>query len=267
MRTAHSHSTVLKELIDAGVRSPTIVCDKQHWPVELPDSQEKNKVISVSKKGKKEDPGNHISQSHLSVWKDPCIGSCGIYFQAYEGWEGNWKQPTIRLLWSFWVVISTYPYIPSSFAYSIAHVSSQNEMKNHEKQFLYEGGYGWKHTCCSEHQIWGLLFFSYLKVTGFSYLRHNVGCQKGIDQPFIVVQSHFIDVSGSPIWEDTGPGDWKTIVRHLEAFQHFHILLNLVVAVTSYISSCIIADSQGSVGIFVPNAKSFPICSPSSLNL
>lgn len=60
---------------------------------------------------------------------------------------------------------------------------------------------------CSEHQIWVLLLFSYLKVTDFSYLRHNVSCQKSIDKSFIVVQSHFIDVSGGPIWENTGPGN------------------------------------------------------------
>lgn len=81
------------------------------------------------------------------------------------------------------------------------------EMKNHEKRFQCEGGCGWKLTLCSEHQIWGLLFFSYLKFTGSSYLRHNVGCQQGIDQPLIVVQPLFIDVPGGPIWENTGPGD------------------------------------------------------------
>lgn len=59
----------------------------------------------------------------------------------------------------------------------------------------------------SDHQTWFLLFFSYLKVTGFSYLRHNVSGQKSIDKPFIVVQSHFIDVAGGPIWKNAGPGD------------------------------------------------------------
>lgn len=51
----------------------------------------------------------------------------------------------------------------------------------------------------SDHQTWFLLFFS--------YLRHNVSGQKSIDKPFIVVQSHFIDVAGGPIWKNAGPGD------------------------------------------------------------
>lgn len=58
---------MLKELIEAAVRSLSIRCDKPCRSMELPDSWEKNKVTSVSKKGKKEDPGNYSLVSLISV--------------------------------------------------------------------------------------------------------------------------------------------------------------------------------------------------------
>ena len=67
MGTGQIHSTVLKELIDAVVRSLSIVRDKPCSSAEPPDSWEKNNVTLISKKGKKEDPENYGLVGRTSV--------------------------------------------------------------------------------------------------------------------------------------------------------------------------------------------------------
>ena len=70
----------------------------------------------------------------------------------------------------------------------------------------------------------------------------------------VVVETGLVDVLVGAVREHSGPGDGETIVGHLQFLQHNHILLYLVVAVTSYVPCVVVGHSERGVGELVPNA-------------
>ena len=83
----------------------------------------------------------------------------------------------------------------------------------------------------------------------------------------VVVQSGFVNVVVGAIRKHSGPGYREAIVGHPQLLQHLHILVNLVVTVTSNIGILTVVCSQRGVGKLVPDAQSLSVGSPAPFNL
>lgn len=99
------------------------------------------------------------------------------------------------------------------------------------------------------------------------HLGLDVGSQKRINEPHVVVQACFVDVVGGSVREDARPGDGKAVVGYGQVLQGDHVLRDLVVTVTGHICDVIILNPQPCVSKRVPNTKAFAICSPCTFNL
>lgn len=83
----------------------------------------------------------------------------------------------------------------------------------------------------------------------------------------VVIQSSFIDVVISAIREDSRPRYREAVVGHLQCLQHLHVLINLVVTITSNVAIVTAVSPQGSMGKLVPDTQSLSMCSPGPFNL
>lgn len=95
----------------------------------------------------------------------------------------------------------------------------------------------------------------------------DASSQQRIYESNIVVEACFVDEPGGSVGEDSRPGDGEAVVGHAQVLKGHHILSNLVVTVACHVSIVIIPNPQWGVGKGVPDAKSFAICSPCTLDL
>ncbi|KAG8507719.1 hypothetical protein J0S82_011404, partial [Galemys pyrenaicus] len=96
----------------------------------------------------------------------------------------------------------------------------------------------------------------------------DVPSQQAINQPVVIINTKCIDRIGSPSWEDPRPGEREAIGIYLQRHKHIQISIQLVIAVTGYVSGGIALHRiPWCVGEVVPDAGALALIIPAAFYL